>query len=220
MSHSNKRPGWIIPDFWPDPRFFYAQSECLGPFRSRFSQCRVSGQPQVTTVWSCKSAAKAPREQQRSLTLRLSKMLEESKHPGDVCFLLATEGKGGDGRFAVDSLIFWCFWMFLNEEKFKDPWVENPYGPSHNNNMGKGQVQATSRARHLGCIGDPQQQMRGKNIENPSHVNLLGEKTCELTNWKKLEHAIQRIHFFHESEHPSRTKFTEFHPAINTPPSS
>ena len=49
--------------------------------------------------------------------------------------------------------------------------------------------------------------MKGKSSKNPSHANLLGEKTCELTNWKKLEHAIQRIHVF------NRTQNT--HPILN-----
>ena len=42
--------------------------------------------------------------------------------------------------------------------------------------------------------------MKGKSSKNPSHANLLGEKTCELTNWKKLEHAIQRIHAFNRTQ--------------------
>ena len=51
---------------------------------------------------------------------------------------LQRRGGEGDGRFAVDSLIFGaseCFWMKKNS---KDRWVQNSYGPS-DNTMGKGQ---------------------------------------------------------------------------------
>lgn len=89
--------------------------------------------------------------------------------------LLATEGRGGDGRFAVDSLIFGaseCFWMKKNS---KDRWVENSYGPS-DNTMGKGQLQPTSRARHLGCIGTPNSKWRAKAVRTLHTQTSLAKK--------------------------------------------
>ena len=177
ISHSNKRVGWIIPHFWPDPTskkkknkvflctirlsrplsFPFFTMPSLGPTPS--DHCMVLQE-------CCKSATGATKIFDTEIVQNAGR-IETSWR----CWQIACNG----GRFAVDSLIFGaseCFWMKKNS---KDRWVENSYGPS-DNTMGKGQLQPTSRARHLGCIGTPNSKWRAKAVRTLHTQTSLAKK--------------------------------------------